>query len=94
VALSPDGFGEFSNALLVGGFGDGRISAFDPNTGAFLGLLRDDEGNPWVIDGLWGLIFGNGGSGGDKTPLYFAAGIHNQQDGLFGSLKLGSDDGE
>src|SRR5262249_53335688 len=94
LALAPDGFGEFSNTLLVGGFGDGRISAFDPSTGDFLGLLRDDEGNPWVIEGLWALIFGNGGSGRAKTTLYFTAGIDDEQHGLFGSLKLGSDDGQ
>jgi uncharacterized protein (TIGR03118 family) len=87
VAIAPDNFGDFSNALLVGGFGDGRISAFDPNTGDFLGLLRDDDGNPWVIDGLWALVFGNGGSAGDQTTLYFTAGINNERDGLMGSLK-------
>lgn len=86
LALAPDTFGEFSGALLVGGFGDGRISAFDPNTGDFLGLLKDSEGNPWVFERLWALIFGNGGSGGDPNTLYFTAGINAQQDGLFGSL--------
>jgi uncharacterized protein (TIGR03118 family) len=88
LALAPDGFGEFSNALLVGGFGDGHISAFDPNTGEFLGLLQNPNGDPWVFERLWALIFGNGGSGGDKTTLYLTAGINNQQDGLFASLKL------
>ncbi|HEV3203305.1 MAG TPA: TIGR03118 family protein [Gemmataceae bacterium] len=87
MALAPDNFGDFSNALLVGGFGDGRISAFDPNTGAFLGLLKDDDGNPWVFERLWTLIFGNGGQGGDPNTLYFTAGINNEQDGLLGSLQ-------
>jgi uncharacterized protein (TIGR03118 family) len=32
LVLSPANFGMFSNALLVGNFGDGRINAFDPQT--------------------------------------------------------------
>src|SRR5882724_4550107 len=40
MVLAPAGFGEFSGDLLVGNFGDGRINAFDPTTGAYLGTLR------------------------------------------------------
>jgi uncharacterized protein (TIGR03118 family) len=90
LALAPAGFGQFSHALLVGNFGDGHISAFNPHTGEFLGLLLDANGNPWYFERLWGLTFGNGVSAGDHTTLYFAAGINHQHDGLFGSLKLGS----
>ena len=32
--MAPADFGPFSNALLVGNFGDGTINAFDPATGA------------------------------------------------------------
>jgi hypothetical protein len=39
-----------------------------------------------VIDGLWGLIFGNGGNGGDRNTLYFTAGFYFYFHGLFGSL--------
>ena len=91
ITIAPDDFGQFSNAVLVGGFGDGRISAFDANTGAFIDFLKDDDGNPWVFDHLWTLTFGNGGSGGDPSTLYFTAGINNEQDGLFGSFTPGSD---
>ena len=35
LALAPSDFGEFSNDLLVGNFGEGTISAFDPVTGNF-----------------------------------------------------------
>ncbi len=86
VAFAPDNFGPWSGTILVGNFGDGRISVFDVY-GNFLDLLRDHEGNPWVIDGLWGLSFGNGRSGGDTNALYFTAGINNQADGLFGSIR-------
>ncbi len=86
VALAPSTFGAFGGALLVGNFGDGKINAFDANTGAALGTLQDAGGKPIVLEGLWALIFGNGGNGGDKNTLYFAAGINGEKDGLLGSL--------
>ena len=84
LALAPSGFGQFANALLVGNFGDGRINAFDPTTNAFLGQLSDRKGNPIEIDDLWGIAFGRKGSA--KRKLYFAAGINDEADGLFGTL--------
>ncbi len=87
-ALAPANFGEFSNDLLVGNFGDGRINAFDPTNGNFLGALTGASGSPISIDGLWGLAFGNGGNGGATDKLYFAAGINGEADGLFGSLSV------
>ena len=93
LALAPSNFGDFGNALLVGNFGDGLINAFDPGTGAFLGQIQDDKCNPIVIEGLWGLKFGNGGNGGDPDRLYFTAGIPGpppgavEDHGLFGSIQ-------
>jgi uncharacterized protein (TIGR03118 family) len=90
LALAPTNFGPFSGALLVGNFGNGRINAFDPATGNPLGTLQDPAGNPIAIQGLWGLLFGNGASGGDTRTLYFAAGIAGtnaiEDHGLFGSI--------
>ena len=94
LALAPASFGDFSGDLLVGNVGDGLINAFDPATGAYLGTLQNTMGDPIVIDGLRGLIFGNGGNGGDLNVLYFTAGpVDEQPDGpldeqhgLFGSL--------
>ena len=86
LALAPAGFGDFGNALLVGNFGDGLIHAFDPVTGALLGTVNDSLGNPIVIDGLWALAFGNGGTGFDPGALYFTAGLNDEEDGLFGRL--------
>jgi uncharacterized protein (TIGR03118 family) len=88
IALAPSNFGELSNDLLVGNFGNGHIQAFDPTTGQFLGLMNDASGKPVVIDGLWDLTFGNGGSGGDKNALYFTAGPDGETHGLFGSLRV------
>jgi uncharacterized protein (TIGR03118 family) len=87
LALAPAGFGDFGGALLVGNFGDGRINAFDPNTGALLGTLLDHHGNPLEIEGLWGIAFGNTGPGFSPNKLYFAAGIDDEANGLFGSLE-------
>jgi uncharacterized protein (TIGR03118 family) len=91
MAMAPTGFGPFGGSLLVGNFGDGVINAYDPTTGVFLGALRAANGSPLRIPGLWGLTFGNGGSGGDPGLLYFAAGIPGpggqlEDHGLFGSL--------
>jgi uncharacterized protein (TIGR03118 family) len=87
MALAPDGFGAFSNDLLVGNFGDGHINAFDPQSGAFRGPLTDANGTPIVIDSLWALTFGNGGGAGDPQSLYFTAGVAYEQHGLFGKLE-------
>jgi uncharacterized protein (TIGR03118 family) len=86
LTLAPASFGQFAGDLLVGNFGDGKISAFDPTTGAFLGQLADPNGNPLAIDGLWGLIAGSGGSAGDPGAIYFTAGLDNETLGLFGSI--------
>jgi len=39
LALAPSNFGDLSNSLLVGNFGDGVINAFNPGTGAPLGPI-------------------------------------------------------
>ena len=92
IALAPGFFGDYSNTLLVGNFGDGSINAFDPFTGDYLGTLQDANGNPINIPGLWGLQFGNGHNGGDANTLYFAAGIANgdnvEDHGLLGSIQV------
>jgi uncharacterized protein (TIGR03118 family) len=87
LALAPANFGTFSNALLVGNFGDGAINAYDPSSGAFLGQMQDVNGNAIHIEGLWGLSFGNGVSSGPANSLFFAAGLNSGRDGLFGSLQ-------
>ena len=87
LALAPNDFGQFSNDLLVGNFGDGHINAFDPDTGAFLGQLSDQKGKPIVIDGLWSLQFGNGAAAGATNELFFTAGIDGEAHGLFGKIQ-------
>ncbi|MBO0797769.1 MAG: TIGR03118 family protein, partial [Blastocatellia bacterium] len=74
IAIAPADFGFFSNRLLIGNFGDGLINAFDVATGEFLGQLEDGKGKPIMIDGLWGMAFGNGLQGAPTNVLFFAAG--------------------
>src|ERR1700694_864484 len=97
LALAPENFGPFSEALLVGNFGDGHINAYSPRSGRLIGTLRNEVGSPIQIDGLWGIRFGNGSSGGGAlapaNTLYFAAGIGEEQHGLFGKItSVGEDD--
>ena len=87
VALAPANFGQFSNDLLVGNFGDGSINAFNPGTGTFLGTLLDSQQKAIHIDGLWALAFGSGGESGKPNQLFFTAGIQHEQHGLFGMLE-------
>jgi uncharacterized protein (TIGR03118 family) len=86
LALAPAGFGDFSDSLLVGNFGDGRINAFDLATGHSLGQLKGADGHPLAIDGLWGLAFGNGFAGQPVNTLFFTAGSNGESDGLYGRI--------
>jgi uncharacterized protein (TIGR03118 family) len=86
VALAPKSFGEHGGDLLVGNFGNGTIMTFSMKNGQFQGLLKNTHNRPIVIDGLWGLTFGNGGNAGRPGTLYFTAGPEDESHGLFGSL--------
>jgi uncharacterized protein (TIGR03118 family) len=83
---APASFGRFAGDILIGNIGDGHINAFDPNTGAFLGTVKNSKGQMIRIDGLWTLQTGNGGGGGDLNTIYFSAGPNDGKDGLFGSI--------
>jgi uncharacterized protein (TIGR03118 family) len=85
IALAPQGFGSASGALLIGNFGDGRINAYDPVSGKWLGALRGEHGQRLSIDGLWALQFGNGVIGTPET-LLFTAGPEDESHGLFGEI--------
>jgi uncharacterized protein (TIGR03118 family) len=86
IALAPENFGHYSNTLLIGQFGSGKIVAFDPESGRYRGTLRDSRHRPLRIEGLWAIAFGNGGNAGPANTLYFAAGIEDEAHGLFGSI--------
>lgn len=83
VAIAPAGFGIFAGDLLIGNFGDGVITAYNPTTFSFLGTLSDASGNPISYPGLWA-IFAN--ANGNPSALYFTAGLAKETHGLFGSI--------
>jgi uncharacterized protein (TIGR03118 family) len=93
IAMAPASFGSFGGDLLVGNFGDGQISAFQPQSdGTFelVGQLRTSNGKVLAIDGLWSLQFGKGAANnGPTTTLFFTAGPDGESHGLFGTITAG-----
>jgi uncharacterized protein (TIGR03118 family) len=94
IALAPANFGAFSNDLLVGNFGSGTINAFNPTTGKFVGQMMTSSGQPFDVEHLWALRFGNDGGAGPSNTLFFTAGLTSHfgagtgtPHGLFGSLQ-------
>jgi uncharacterized protein (TIGR03118 family) len=85
VVQASASFGQFSNDILIGNFGDGTINAFDPATGDRLGQLKDQTGATIVNGSLWALVFGAGGTS-DTNTLYFTAGLADEGHGLFGAI--------
>lgn len=85
VVAAPASFGTFAGDILVGGFGDGVINAYDV-TGRWKGMLKNKAGKAIVLPGLWGLVQGNLIAGGTDA-LWFAAGIGHEKHGLLGLIK-------
>ena len=86
IALAPSNFGGFSNRILVGQFGSGKVAAFDAANGEFKGMMRTSTGQTLMIDGLWALGFGNGANAGPANTLFFSAGPDDEAHGLFGTI--------
>jgi uncharacterized protein (TIGR03118 family) len=86
IAQAPFNFGQFSNDLLIGNFGNGWINAFKTD-GSFHGTLTDKSNNPIALDGLWSLSFG-GASLSSPSTLYFTSGPNGEKDGLVGTLSV------
>ena len=92
LALAPASFAPFGGDLLIGNFGDGRISAYqDRGNGhwVYKGQLRTGNGTLLAIDGLWGIAFGNDAAAGPSGTLYYAAGPGDEAHGAFGSITSG-----
>jgi uncharacterized protein (TIGR03118 family) len=94
MAIAPADFGKFSGMFLVGNFGDGTINAFDTKNNTFAGQLRDGSGKVLVIDGLWGIAFGNNFRAQPANTLFFAAGPDSETNGLYGTILPAPGQGE
>jgi uncharacterized protein (TIGR03118 family) len=90
VALAPADFGTFSNDLLIGNAGDGKINAFTPGTGAAVGAIADSHGTAFALPGLKGIAFGNDTGNQPHNTLFFAAGVNDQVNGEFGRIDAGA----
>jgi uncharacterized protein (TIGR03118 family) len=93
IALAPADFGPMSNAILISNnISRGRINAFNPETGQFLGPLRDANGKTIEVDNIWALQFGQdaaANANGAHNQLFFTAGPNNYANGLFGVITVG-----
>ncbi|HEY2359208.1 MAG TPA: TIGR03118 family protein [Phenylobacterium sp.] len=81
LTIAPKSFGQLAGALLVGNFGDGKINAYDPTTGAYLGTVHSPGGVPISIDGLWAMRQGPDGS------VIFSSGPDDEAHGLVGVVR-------
>ena len=86
LAIAPSSFGAMAGDLLVGNFGDGRISVYGAS--GLVGQVLGPNGQPLVIEGLWGLSPGNGVGAGAIGKLYFSAGPNGEAHGVFGVLNV------
>src|SRR5581483_2198936 len=78
LALAPRSFGRYGGDLLVANFGDGEIDAYERAGDGWrpAGTLTASNGKPVVVDGVWGIAFGNGNDAGPRDTLFAAGGPH------------------
>jgi len=87
IAQAPASFGQVTNAILIGNFGDGHINVYDA-AGNYQGQLKNGS-TLIMINGLRSIGFPTNNAGGfEDNILYFTAGPSNERKGLFGYLKL------
>jgi len=84
--FAPASWGALAHTLLVANFGDGKVHAYDPDSGALVGTLADTAGTPLVIDGLWALTVGPKAPTDLSDMVFFTAGPGDEEHGLFGQL--------
>lgn len=82
MAMAPSNFGSFAGSFLVGNLDDGKINAFDPSSGKFLGALSTKKGDPIVINELWAL------DAVPKGAITFSAGPQGYANGLLGMIEI------
>ncbi len=110
IAIAHRGIAKFRTpvTLVIGNHGDGQLNAYGfeppasatPPVATHLGTLKNNEGTPLAIDGLWGLHFGPkklslaeqllglDSLDEDDHNLYFAAGLLDETHGLVGRISV------
>ena len=73
---------------MIANTGDGSITAFNPASGQFVGVLQDGDGFEITDAGLHALAFRSDGFG-DPNTLYFTSQVTAETDGLFGAITPG-----
>jgi uncharacterized protein (TIGR03118 family) len=87
LAIAPASWGRLAGSLLVGNFGDGRITVISLGRhDRITGQLRDSHGRVIAIDRLWALLPGTATTGGTDA-VFFSSGLDNEQHGLLGLLR-------
>jgi hypothetical protein len=85
VTIAPASFGIYGGDLLIGNFGDGLITAYNPTTYAYLGVVANGAGIPIANPGLWS-IFVSTATAALPNSIYFTAGLDGETHGLFGAI--------
>ena len=99
IALAPSNFGPLSNTLLVSNNStDGTINGFSPETGEFVGTIRDQHGKQIIFNQPWAIVFGSGTvnattgalNNGAANELFVTVGPgiagQNENAGIFASI--------
>jgi uncharacterized protein (TIGR03118 family) len=81
MTIAPPSMGRFAGDLLVGNFGDGKINAYNPVLGTYMGTLSTALGAPITIDGLWALQQSSDGT------IIFSSGPDDENHGLVGVIQ-------
>jgi uncharacterized protein (TIGR03118 family) len=92
MVLAPSNFGPLSNTLLVSNNStDGTINGFNPNTGEFVGTIRDEHGRKIIFNNTWAIAFGGGNSVNGATNELFVTvgpgnGAQSEMSGTYASI--------
>jgi len=79
MVMGPANFGDFAGKLLVGNFGEGHVNAFDPDSGALTGTLKNGK-KDFQYEDLWQLDDTGNGS------ITFSAGLRHEKHGIIGLI--------
>jgi uncharacterized protein (TIGR03118 family) len=91
VTIAPAGWGQFGGDVLVANNNPNNLGLTEINAysldGTWQGTLTLKNGQPFSVDELWAISFGNGAGAGSKDTLFFTAGLADNTGGLFGAIQ-------